>query len=206
MVTYEAAMNCYLLAGGSSTRMGRPKLDLPFGASDFLSLVRAAAAASFDEVFAVQRAEGESVRDLPVIREEPNDERAPVFGVLAALRHASARCFVLAIDYPLITSALLRSLRASFENSERPMLVPFWRGKPQLLCAGYDPALAPLLERRIAAGRLDLRGLIEEVAAELIDEKMLRDRFPGEPLMNVNTPEDLLEAENHERQRILASR
>jgi len=49
-----------------------------------------------------------------------------------------------------------------------------------------------MLEKRLAAGRYDLRGVGER--AEIIDEAELRARFPGEPLLNVNTPEDLKKA------------
>jgi molybdopterin-guanine dinucleotide biosynthesis protein A len=58
-----------------------------------------------------------------------------------------------------------------------------------MLCAGYSPALLPLIDERIAGGRFELRGLAAD--AEIIEEETLRSTFPGEPLMNVNTPEEL---------------
>ena len=48
------------------------------------------------------------------------------------------------------------------------------------------------IDERIAAGRFDLRGLNEQA---MIPEAELRRRFEGEPLMNVNTPEELAQAE-----------
>ena len=64
-----------------------------------------------------------------------------------------------------------------------------------MLCASYDAALAERIEERLGEGRLDLRGLIDEAGAAMIPEAELRSRFPGEPLMNVNTPQELAEAE-----------
>ena len=42
---------------------------------------------------------------------------------------------------------------------------------------------------RIAERRYDLRGLAR--GAEIIEEEEVRSRFSGEPLLNVNTPEEL---------------
>lgn len=167
-------MNCYILIGGSSSRMGQSKVAL------FLDRVAAAARGAFDAVFAVQREGGEPAPGVETIFEEPHAERAPVFGVQRALQHADGRCFILAVDYPYLTSALLRRLRARFEASGALLMAPRSHGKLQMLCAGYDAALLPRIEERIAEGRLDLRGLVSEV----IDEE-------SEELINVNTPEDL---------------
>ena len=199
-------MDCYLLAGGSSRRMGRSKLDLPFAGSTFLDRILAASRAAFERVVAVQRAGGEAIRGVETIYESEHDERAPVFGVARALADARGRCFILAIDYPLLTAELLRELRDRFERSPAPMFVPMARGRAQLLCAGYSPELAPRIAARIAAGRYDLRGLLDEAGAEILAEDDWRERHGGEPLLNVNTQEELEEAEAYERQGFLASR
>lgn len=191
-------MDCYVLAGGLSRRMGRPKIELPFAGSTFLGRVTDAARGAFERIFAVRREGDAALPGIETIFEPPHDDPAPVFGVLAALRHARSRCFILAVDYPLITSEVLAFLR-DWEG------VPVWRGKPQVLCTSYDPALADRIEQRVAEGRLDLRGLIDEAGAAMIPEAELRSRFPGEPLMNVNTPRELAEAERIYGQ-LLASR
>jgi molybdenum cofactor guanylyltransferase len=181
-------MNCYLLAGGLSRRMGRPKIDVPFAGTTFLGRAADAARGAFERLYAVRRAGDEAVPGIDTIFEPPHESAAPIFGVLAALRHAGRRAFVLAIDYPLITAEVL-----AFVRDARG--VPVWRGKPQVLCASYDAELAGRIDRRVSEGRLDLRGLIEEAGATMIPEAELRARFPGEPLMNVNTPQELGEAE-----------
>ena len=63
------------------------------------------------------------------------------------------------------------------------LMAPRSHGKLQMLCAGYDSALLPRIEERIAQGRLDLRGLVTEVIEEESGE-----------LVNVNNPEDLHDA------------
>jgi molybdopterin-guanine dinucleotide biosynthesis protein A len=167
-------MNCYVLIGGRSSRMGRSKVGM------FLGRVTAAARPVFDEVIAVQR-HGEPAAEIHTIYEDRHEGDGAIFGVQRALRHANDRCFILAVDYPAITSAVLELLRDDGR-------VPVWNGRPQPLCAVWDPSQLSALESRIARGRLDLRGLRER---ELIAEQVMRQRFAGEPLANVNTPEEL---------------
>ncbi len=58
------------------------------------------------------------------------------------------------------------------------------------LCAGYAPELLARIEQRLSAKRYDLRSLAGADEAEIIAEAELRAMFAGEPLMNVNTPEE----------------
>lgn len=178
-------MNGYVLIGGRSRRMGRSKVEL------FLPRTLAAARPAFDAVYAVQRAGGHLAEGIDTIFEPAHDDEAPVFGVLRALEHAARRCVVMAVDYPLLTTEVLRYLAERTEASRAPLVVPRWNDCLQVLCAGYDGAtLAPRLAERIAGGWLDLLGLAAEVDSEIIEEQELRARFGGEPLRNVNTPEE----------------
>jgi len=186
-------MKCYVLIGGASSRMGRSKVDLPFAGSTFLRRIIDAAKPVFDDIIAVQRAGGRAAEGVTTIYEPRHDLQAPVFGLWTALQNAGERCFVLAIDYPLITAEVLRYLAARASASAAPMVVPQWNGKLQMLCAGYSPAILPQFAPRIAAGQLNLRGLTEDI--DIIAENDLRQRFAGEPLMNVNSPGELQEAE-----------
>ena len=174
-------MNCYILIGGRSTRMGQSKVPL------FLDRVLAAARPVFDAIIAVQRAGGEAA-PIETIYEKAHADQAPAFGVVCALQHAAADGFILAVDYPLVTSAVLRYIEARFRSSLAPVVAPRWNGKVQMLCAAYAGSMAAVLQERLAAGRYDLRGLANH--AEILEETDLRAQFPGEPLMNVNTPDD----------------
>jgi molybdopterin-guanine dinucleotide biosynthesis protein A len=177
-------VNCYILIGGQSRRMGHSKTEL------FLDRVASVAAEVFEQVMAVQRYGG-ATASIPTIYETPHDDQAPVFGVARALDHARERCFILAVDYPLITVDILNYLRSRFETSNALLLAPIWSGKTQMLCAGYAPELLPRIEQRIAAKRYDLRGVAADAEAEILAEDELRAKFEGEPLMNVNTISDL---------------
>jgi molybdopterin-guanine dinucleotide biosynthesis protein A len=181
-------VNCYLLTGGRSTRMGESKAKL------FLPKVAAAASQVFDRVVAVERHGGESL-SIPTIFEDEHKTEAPVFGVARALVDAPGPCFILAVDFALIRSDVLSFLRSRFEKSNASMLVPVWDLVPQVLCAGYRTCVSVTIVERIESGQFDLHGLADDIDTEFIDEATLRARFDGEPLMNVNTPAQLAEAE-----------
>ena len=150
----------------------------------FLDRIVAAATPLFDEVIAVQRFGGEAA-SIRTIFEEEHEGDGAIFGVARALRDADGEAFLIAVDYPLITSEVLRFLRDE-------CAVPEWNGRKQPLCAVWETADLARIEERIAARRYDLQPLAEQA---IIAEAILRARFPGEPLMNVNTPEELEAAE-----------
>lgn len=170
-------MNAYILIGGRSRRMGVSKTDL------FLERILAASSPVFEEIVAVQRSGGEAAA-IRTLFEEPHEHDGAVFGVARALRDMQVRGqtqgFVLAVDYPMITADVLRHLRDRGG-------VPIWDGRPQTLCAVWDVSALPRIEERIARGQFDLHGLVDR---EMIPEGELRARFDGEPLRNVNTPDE----------------
>ena len=156
----------------------------------FLDRILAASSPVFDEVVAVQRSRGEAA-SIRTIYEEPHELDGAVFGVARAFRDVQesglTRAFVLAVDYPMITADVLRHLS---EHSG----IPVWDGHPQLLCAVWNVSVLPRIEERIARGQLDLQGVADR---EMIPEAELRARFDGEPLRNVNTPEEWEAVRSH---------
>jgi molybdopterin-guanine dinucleotide biosynthesis protein A len=174
-------VNCYILTGGRSTRMGTSKAAL------FLDRVAAAASSVFDATYAVQR-HGQAALRIPTIFEASHEHEAPLFGVIASLEHARERCFILATDYPFITPDALSDLRRRFEAASSFLVVPVFREIPQVLCAGYAFELLPLLRKRAGEGKLDLQSLITEVDTVLVP-------VAGDAWLNINTLSDLKEAE-----------
>jgi molybdopterin-guanine dinucleotide biosynthesis protein A len=167
--------------------MGSPKGELELGGRRFLDRVRDAAEAAFDSITAVQRHAGEPIPEMRTIFESDHESSGAMFGLQRALEDAEARLWLLGVDYPLVTSVFLRDLRARFEQSREPIFVPMSGGMPQMLCAGYDPALLPSVNARIAAGNFRMRSLLEEEARILAEEEW-RGSHAGEPLLNVNDP------------------
>jgi molybdopterin-guanine dinucleotide biosynthesis protein A len=176
--------------------MGQPKAGLQLEGRTFLERIFDAARPVFDEVVAVARADaGDVIPDgMRIIFESPHREEGPVFGLVRALEDAGERkAWVSAVDYPLLTPELLRVLASRFESSGSQMLVPRWNHRMQMLCAGYSPAMLAVIRQRIDGERYDLRGLADPEWTTTVEESELRLSFSGEPLLNVNTPEDLEE-------------
>ena len=190
----ESRVNCYVLIGGRSSRMGQPKADIRLEGRTFLERVSDAARPVFDEIVAVARADGGDVPldGMRIIFESPHREGGPVFGLIRALEDAGERkAWISAVDYPLLTKDLLCSLCGRFERSSSLMLVPRWNERMQMLCAGYSGAMLPVIRARVSGQRYDLRGLADPQWTTIVDEAELRRSFGGEPLRNVNTPDEL---------------
>ena len=176
--------------------MERPKGELKLEGRSFLArAIAAASGAGFDEVVLVGRGPA-SVPDGAgrLLVDHNHAGTASIFGLERALEDCpEERLWLLALDYPLITAALLRFLAESFALSSGSILAPMWHGHPQMLCAGYSTSLLPRVRAAIAANDFRLRGLLSGAPDDLVEEESLRARFDGEPLWNVNRPQDLEE-------------
>lgn len=172
--------------------MGTAKSQIELEGRRFIDRVARAALPAFDRVIAVTR-EGEPAPSdaLETIHEQPHDGASPIYGIRRALDHGGDRVWILATDYPLVTSELLRHLRSRFERSLASMLVPVWHGHPQMLCAGYGSATRNVLDIMISSKQFRLRDLLTSVDCEQVGEAELRAAFNGDPLWNVNLPEEL---------------
>ena len=161
-----------VLVGGASRRFGTPKANARFRGETLVERATRILAEVCDEVLVVGK-----VRDgLPfTVVDDGTDSRAPVHGVIAGLRHASHDdVVVLPVDVPLVTPGALGALgEAGAVPSDR---IP--------LPGGYPRALLQVLEERVAAGELSLRGANPATLA-----------LPEKLLVDVDTPEALGEME-----------
>jgi len=186
-------MNCYVLCGGKSSRIGRTKQDLERAGEVFRQRVHRAAAPVFDRVIAVTKA-GREAEGMPVIHEVETDVTAPILGLARAAEDAGdAPFFALAVDYPLMTTELLTYLRERFERSDAYIVAPRSSGKVHVLCAAYRPSVRASLSEKIGREDYRLQGLLDLHRSEIIEPGEL-ERF-GDALLNVNTPEDLERAQ-----------
>lgn len=186
-----------VLAGGASRRMGRDKaaLAVPAGA-DSPTLARraadrlAAVRPELAEIAVADRGRG-LLAGLPSLPDGPG--AGPAAGLLGAARAYPGRpLLALACDLPGVPAALLAALAAF--RGDCDWAVPRWApGRAEPLCALYGPAALAALERRVAAGRLDLQGLAEEgLRVRWLEGTELAVFGPVEEVFcNLNTPEDL---------------
>ena len=171
-VADRVAATGVLLVGGASERFGSPKALAQFRGETLAARAWRALSDVCDEVIAVGKADDAHALPFPVVG-DGSDEHAPVYGVMAGLRAArNDVCLVLPVDTPLVTPELLRELLAA---GAVPQTGP--------LPGVYSKTMLGVLEARVAAGELSLRGVNPTVRE--VDEELLH---------NVNTRMELLAA------------
>lgn len=159
-----------LLVGGASSRFGSPKALARFRGETLAERGHRILAEGCDEVLVVGKAGELPGLPFPIV-DDGTDDRAPVHGVIAGLRHARHDVVVaLPVDVPLITTEALRALAAA--GAVPSPVVP--------LPGAYSRSLLPVLEARVREGELSLRGVNPVTLA-----------VPEALLVDVDTPEAL---------------
>ena len=109
---------------------------------------------------------GKQADGLPLpfeLLDDGSDVRAPIAGLVAALRAApNELCVVLPVDCPLVTAELLGSL-ADACTDEVDAAVPQTGPLP----GAYRGSALPALEGALASGRLSIRDALTELRVEI---------------------------------------
>jgi molybdopterin-guanine dinucleotide biosynthesis protein A len=165
-----------LLVGGASRRFGSPKALARLNGKTLAERAWGTLAEACDERLAFGKVVDEL--DLPFpVHDDGTDLRAPLAGVVAGLRAArNDVCVFLAVDVPLATPELVRTLGEACDEAAVLHTGP--------LPGAYAGAALALLERRLTAGELALRDALEELATVTVELD------PGQ-LVNVNGPDEL---------------
>lgn len=192
-----------VLAGGRSSRMGRPKAALEWHGSTLLYRTTALLGRTVNGPVVVVRAPGQSLPALPTaveLVEDPVEGLGPMQGVaagLAAVEDRAVRAFVCSTDLPFLHPAFVRTVLRRLSDPEIDFVLPVARGFRQPLAAGYRTRLAGLITKLIAEGDLRPGMLMKHCTADLPDDEVLladRDLAASDPtldsVVNVNTPED----------------
>ena len=181
-----------LLAGGSGTRMGRPKADVQLGGRSLAQRTCHTLAQFTVEVIQVG---GQPIADLR--RRHLPDARpgaGPAAGIEVALSDAGIHVVALALDLPFVPAALLLATLEVVDQGAA-ICAPRWDQRWHPLCAAYSAmALIPLQER-LDRGALDLHGLLDEFGTPIEGSELDEFGDPTKMLLNINTPEDLARAE-----------
>ena len=181
-----------ILAGGRARRFGgRPKPLLPLGDRRIVDRLLAALRAVADQVFIVAN-DCETYAGLGVpVHPDVLAGAGPLGGVHAALcASRSCRTLVVAGDMPFVSTAFLDHLLQRASDAV-DVAVPRTGEGYQPLCACYRPSCAPVVERRIAAGRLQASDALQELRRyEPAADEMAPFNPDGTLFFNVNTPAD----------------
>jgi molybdenum cofactor guanylyltransferase len=195
-----------VLAGGRSSRMGRPKADLEWHGSTLLRRTTALLARTVDGPVLVVAAPEQELPELPPGVEvvmDPVEGQGPMRGLatgLAALDGRAPAAFVCSTDLPFLHPALVRRVLRGFADPEAgpvDVVLPVARGYRQPLAAGYRTSLAGLIEKLLGEGDLRPGMLFRHCrvaqlddAALLTEPELARHDPDLDSLVNVNEPDD----------------
>jgi molybdenum cofactor guanylyltransferase len=179
-----------VLAGGKSSRMGRPKSLLPFDGEPLIVHIVRALKHMFAETVVVA-APDQELPDLPatLVRDEVAYQ-GPVGGIYYGLKAAGGNfCFVTSCDVPFLNHALIAHFTSQISNYD--VVVPFWEDRFQPLHAVYRTSVLVLLKEQLDRGELRPVYLFDKVKTCKIEEAAIR-RFDPEGLsfLNMNTSDD----------------
>lgn len=178
-----------ILAGGRATRFGgRDKSALVVGGQTILSrqIAELTAVDGVDEILIVGTPAHPAARTVADI--VPGC--GPLGGIHAALTEARHdRVFVLACDTPYVTAALAAHLLSLAGDAD--IVVPHTDAGYHPLCAVYARACLEPIARRLAAGRLKVANLFDDVRTRVVSAGELNDFGECDRLLaNVNTAAD----------------
>lgn len=179
-----------LLAAGGASRMGKPKLLLPWkGEALIHRAARVAVESGLEPVVIVTGAGAEGIaaalKDLPVqLIHNPNWQEGQSTSVRAGVEALPADCqavvFLLG-DQPFVGADLIQSLVATYLKDRPTILAPYVNGK-RVNPVIFDRSVFPhLLDLKGDAGARIIFGVFPPAAMPWPDEKVLLD---------IDTPED----------------
>jgi molybdopterin-guanine dinucleotide biosynthesis protein A len=169
--------------------MGAPKAAALLGGRPLIAYPLESLAAVCERVVVVAKP-GSDLPDLGALRwDEPEDPQHPIAGIRHALERAGAPILVVAADMPFVGPDTLALLAGELQPGLKAA-VAFCDGRLEPLLAAY----APEALENLAAAPVDepLRRTVESLMPVLVD-------VPPETVFNVNTPDDLAEAERRLR-------
>jgi len=192
-----------VLAAGRSTRMGRSKALEALGGRPLLQhVLDAAAASSIDEIVLVLGPEEDAIRRalvLPprvptrvvVVADDAPAQSASLRAGLRAVDSRATRAAVLLGDQPGVTSELIDRVGAALAVSGAPAARPVWLDAAGRRVPGHPVFLARSLWPELESLRGDT-GARQLFAAH--PEWLHEVSVAGEPIGDVDTPEDLARA------------
>ena len=183
-----------ILAGGDSTRMGKPKESLPFGGSTLLGHTVEKMLMCTHPVMVVARDEAQELPPLPIEAEICFDQtpgEGPFAAIAAGMRAVSGRCdavVAVSCDLPFMDSSVVNWLADQLGDAE--LVIPKVDGLMQPMPALYRASALESIERLIAAGERAPRKLADHVKTRVIEQDEAEAFDPDlRFLRNVNTPE-----------------
>lgn len=185
----------FILAGGKSIRMGEDKAFLKLQNQTLLERALELARAVCSTIAIIGSATKFSAF-APVI-EDIFPGQGPLAGIHAGLKNSNADLnVILAVDLPFMDPRFLQHLISQARASKAIVTVPRCGGGWQPLCAVYRREFAITAENSLREGRNKIDPLFARVPTHVVDDSdLLQLGLSPEIFRNLNTPEDLAQAQ-----------
>lgn len=175
-----------ILAGGESRRMGGGKPLRLLGGRTLVERALERARDWSDEVAVAVRSAGQ-IDDprVPLLIDPPGLE-GPLGGLASALRLKRPTVLTIPCDMPFLPGDLPERLAAALPGHEAALAASGGHVHP--VCGLWRTDALERVRRYAVSGRRSLIGFAEKIGYAAVD-------WPGDPFFNINSPEDLAEAE-----------
>jgi molybdenum cofactor guanylyltransferase len=190
-----------VLAGGRSSRMGRPKASLEWHGSTLLRRIAGVVERSVDGPIVIVRSAGQVLPRLPdryEVVEDPHEGRGPLEGLAAGLRAVGERAdlaYASSTDVPFLHSSFVGAVVGGIGERDE-ICVPVIGQRWQPLAAAYRTSLIGVIDELLAADERRVSRLFHRCRvrrldrdALLADAALARDDPGLASVVNVNDPD-----------------
>jgi molybdopterin-guanine dinucleotide biosynthesis protein A len=193
-------MTSIVLAGGKAKRLGKDKLLEMVGGRPMLQrVVDNLTPVSGHILLVVAQGQGCPAVEARQARVDCMQDVYPGKGALGGIYTGLSATFsrhglVVAADMPFLNSDLLRHLVSL--STDFDVVMPRVGGEIEPLHAVYSQACLPAIREELERSQLQIRVFLDKVRVRYVEEAEI-DRFDPRHLsfFNVNTPEDLMKAQ-----------
>ena len=198
-----------VLAGGSSSRLGRSKPLVVLGGQLVLARVKAVLDRVCDEiVLVVAQDQDDATPDTGLalgmhVVADRLPSAGPLAGIEAGLKATGTPlAFIVAADHPFLSSGLITGMAELADSGPFDTVVPSINGRLNPLHAVYAPtAWLPLVSSELDAGRRSIYDLVNRAVesgrprVKIMEKDELASYDPdGRSLFDIDTPDSLVEA------------
>ena len=198
----RAPLTIAIQAGGESKRMGQSKALTPFLGRPLIEHMLEVVAPFADELIVTTNEEPELhylLEQHPKLRliGEVMKERGALPGLLTAIEASSNDAVgVVACDMIAFSPQILAREALAMQANGSDAVVPFNNGNYEPFAAVYRKSTCqPILERIASRGSKRMRDLIDSINCTRFNAELMRKPGSIDPFANVNTPQELAQAE-----------
>lgn len=183
-----SSVEAFVLAGGSSVRMGQNKQHLLLGGRSVTGRVCDLLMSVFEKVTMVVNRERPALPEEPLFVVDTFPGLGPLAGIHTALLSSCTEyVFVCGSDMPFLNGSLIRSMIEKISPQYHIITVETASGRVEPLHSVYSRACIPVIENMLKDGKLSVHSLQEKM------KNLYKKIIPDDELsvFNINTPSDM---------------